>query len=97
MVGGACVAPWHTTAVEWVIYGATVFGVLALVIVPALVAPRLERTVAGAGALLAIGSTAALYVITAWSVMVPLVVIAAAAAALGLACIWPRRTAHAAT
>jgi len=95
MIGGACVEPWHTGAVEAVIYGATGLGVLALVIVPAAVAPGLKRSIAGAGALVGTGAVGALYLLTTWPVVLPLLALAGAAAALGLWCTWRRSTVHA--
>ncbi|NBC23796.1 MAG: hypothetical protein GVY21_10005 [Gammaproteobacteria bacterium] len=95
MIGGACVEPWHTGAVEAVIYGATGLGVLALVIVPALVAPSLQRSVASAGALLGTGAVGAFYLLTTWAVVLPLLAVAVAAAALGLWWAWRRSNVHA--
>lgn len=39
LVGGACVAPWHTTGIEWVVYVGLFVTVLAAVILPAQIAP----------------------------------------------------------
>ena len=36
LVGGACVAPWHTTGIEWVVYVGLFVTVLAAVILPAI-------------------------------------------------------------
>jgi len=95
MVGGACVEPWHTGAVEAVIYTATGIGVLALAIVPALIAPSLKRSVAAAGALLGVGAVAAFYAVTTWPVVLPLLALAATAGGLGLWWTWRRSASHA--
>lgn len=90
MVGGACVEPWHTSAVEAAIYAGVGLGALGLTLVPALVAPSLKRTVAVAGFLLGVGAAATLYLTTSWSVLLPPLALAAASGALGVWIMWSR-------
>ena len=97
MIGGACVEPWHTGAVENVIYIAVVIAALAITIIPATIAPDLKRTVAVFGALLLVGLTGSLYYFTRWPEFVFPSVIAALTAIVGIVWIWTRRTKNAAT
>ncbi|MEQ8858471.1 MAG: hypothetical protein RIC56_07485 [Pseudomonadales bacterium] len=91
MVGGACVEPWHTGAVETAIYGGVAFGAFGLVLFPALVAPNLKRTVAVVGLLLGIGGAAGFYLMTRWEVLLAPLAVAAASGALALWRTWTRR------
>jgi hypothetical protein len=67
MVAGSCVEPWHTGAIESVIYVALLISAAALVVIPTLVAPAIKRVVASAGFLLGGGVVGGLYLMTAWS------------------------------
>lgn len=84
MIGGACVEPWHTGAVEGSIYVSVVVGALALALVPAMVAPGLKRTVAAAGCLLGVGAGLTLYLSTGWNELLVPLILAAAAGSLGV-------------
>lgn len=90
MVGGACVASWHTSVVEAAIYVCVVLAGIGVVLIPALIAPKLERTVAVLGFLLVVGTAAAAFQMTGWAELVgPLVAVAIAGAA-GLGWVWSR-------
>lgn len=58
MVGDACVAPWHTTAVEVAIYTAVALAALGLVLLPSAAAPYLKRAVAAVGFVIVPGALA---------------------------------------
>lgn len=90
MVGGACVEPWHTTAVEASIYTAIVLAVLGLVILPSLIAPQLQRAVAVVAGLAAFAAAGAAYFMTAWAdLLVPLVV-TVMTGGVGVLWVWSR-------
>lgn len=91
MVGGACVAPWHTGIVEMSIYAAVALGATSMVAVPALVAPSYHRTVALIGLTLAVGLTATAYLQTSWPDLLPPLGITAAIGGVTLAWICVRR------
>lgn len=99
MVGGSCVEPWHTTVVELAFYAATVLAAAGVVILPAIVAPRLKRSVAVTAFVLAVGSAIAVHVAAyrglGWSeLLTPVIVVAA----IGAAAVWwvcARRSANA--
>jgi len=89
-VGGACVEPWHTTAVEVTIYTAFVVAALALVIVPSLVAPRLKRAVAMVMLLAGLGIPGTMYYFTSWAELLAPLAVAALAGAIALWWVWRR-------
>ena len=75
MMGGACVAPWHTTVVEAAIYAAIVVAVAGVVVLPSLIAPHLKRTVALVLLVVAVAAMAAAYGYTGWKdLLMPLAV-----------------------
>lgn len=90
MVGGACVEPWHTTAVEASIYTAIVPAVLGLVILPSLIAPQFKRTVAVAACLGAIAAAGAAYVMTAWADLLLPLVVTVMSGGVGILWVWSR-------
>jgi hypothetical protein len=90
MVGGACVEPWHTTAVEASIYTAIVLAVLGLVILPSLIAPQLKRTVAVVAFLGAIAAAGAVYFMTAWAEMLLPLVVTVLSGGIGILWVWSR-------
>jgi hypothetical protein len=90
MVGGACVEPWHTTAVEASIYTAIVLAVLGLVILPSLIAPQLKRTVAVVAFLGAIAAAGAAYFMTAWAEMLLPLVVTVLSGGIGILWVWSR-------
>ena len=92
----SCVASWHTTALETIIYAGVVLTAIGLVLVPSLIAPKLKVTVAVMGFLLAVGPLAAAAILSA-SLPVPIIVpgdatvpLIAAAVAGGLGLFWVR-------
>lgn len=76
MVAGSCVEPWHTGAIETVIYIALLVAAAGLVVIPSLIAPAIKRVVASVGFLLGGGLVGGLYLMTAWSdVRMPLLIV----------------------
>lgn len=90
MVGGACVEPWHTTAVEASIYTAIVLAVPGLVILPSLIAPQLKRAVAVVAFLAAIAVVGAAYFMTAWADMLLPLVVTVISGGMGILWVWIR-------
>jgi hypothetical protein len=90
MVGGACVEPWHTSAVEASIYTAIVLAVLGFVILPSLIAPQLKRTVAVVAFLGATAVVGAAYFMTAWADMLLPLVVTVMSGGIGILLIWSR-------
>ena len=94
MVGGTCIAPWHTNFVEWVIYlgvGLTAFTVTTI---PAMIAPGLRRSISIACWLLINGATTALFVTTGWLDLQMPLLIALLLGALGVIVIWKQSGTH---
>lgn len=94
MVGGSCVEPWHTSVVETTIYVAAAVCMAGLVILPALIAPQLQRTVAVLLFLAAVGCIAAAFVLTGWPDLLRPLLVAVPVGALALWWIWSRRVAQ---
>jgi hypothetical protein len=90
MVGGACVEPWHTTAVEAAIYTGLVVAVLALVILPAMLAPQYKRAVAVVLFVAAVSVTAAAWIMTTWAEMMMLVAVTVLTGGIALGWVWSR-------
>ncbi|MEZ5551012.1 MAG: hypothetical protein R3E82_09010 [Pseudomonadales bacterium] len=76
MVAGSCVEPWHTGAIETVIYVALLIAAAGLVVIPTLIAPGIKRVVASVGFLLGGGLVGGLYFMTTWSdLRMPLLIV----------------------
>ncbi len=90
MIGGACVAPWHTNVVEAAIYAAVAAAALGLVALPPMVAPGGKRSVAVIGFLLVAVLAAAVRVRFAWNGLLLASAIAAGCAAAALVWSWSR-------
>ena len=88
MVGGTCIAPWHTDLVETVIYVAIAAAALLVTTVPALIAPRFHRTVSVIGWLLTSGLVGAVFIATGWQDLRWPLVTSVVAGALGVLFIW---------
>lgn len=90
MVGGTCVAAWHTDLVENVIYAAMVVIGLGLATLPALLAPHFARTISVLLWLLTSATIAAIFIATGWRDLALPLVIAITSGAVGVAWIWNR-------
>jgi hypothetical protein len=93
MVGGACVEPWHTSAVEAAIYAAVGLATLGIVVLPALIAPQLKRSVAVVGFAAVLAMAAAVRFRFGWSGLLIPSLIALACGTVAL--IWTWRHSHA--
>jgi len=91
MVGGACVEPWHTSAVEASIYLGVIVAALAVVILPAMIAPTFKRTVAVILFLTAVSVAAAPYMLTTWTELLRPLAAAVLSGAAALWWVWSRR------
>ncbi len=94
--GSSCVASWHTTALETIIYAGVILAAMGLVMVPSLIAPKLKITVSAIGFLLATGPFVVVAILSA-SLPVPIIVPSDLAAPLivaiatgGLSLFWVR-------
>ena len=94
MVGGACVASWHTSVVEAAIYAGVILVALGLVIVPAMIAPALKRTVAVTGFVLVAGAVGAVYYLTSWGELLAPLLAAIASGGAALGWMWKRGVTH---
>ncbi|HEX7036818.1 MAG TPA: hypothetical protein VF210_13660 [Pseudomonadales bacterium] len=94
LIGGSCVEPWHTSVVEAAIYGAVAVCVAGLVILPARIAPQLQRTVAVLLFLAAVGCAGAAFVLTGWADLLRPLLVAVPVGALALWWVWSRRPAR---
>lgn len=88
MVGGTCIAPWHTDLVENVIYIAIAAAAILVTTVPALIAPRFRRAVSVIGWLLTSGLVGAAFIATGWQDLRWPLVTSMVAGALGVLFIW---------
>jgi hypothetical protein len=95
MAGGACVAPWHTTAIEWVVYVGLFVSVVLAVFLSARVAPSARFPVAVIGGLLAAALPAAVWLGAGWSDFRLVTMEALVAAAVGAWPAWRRRAINA--
>jgi hypothetical protein len=91
MAGGACVEPWHTTAVEASIYIGVGLAALGVVVLPSLIAPQLKRTISIVAFGAATGVTVAAYFRTGWADLLMLVAVAVVSGGIGLWWVWSRR------
>ena len=94
MMGGACVAPWHTTVVEIAIYVAIVLAVAGLVILPSLIAPHLKRIVALVLLLAALAVVTAAYIVTGWKDLLMPLAVTALTGGTAFWWIWSRTSPH---
>jgi hypothetical protein len=91
LVGGACVAPWHTSAVEASMYVAIALAALGVVVLSGLIAPRLKRTVPTIAFAAVVGTMAAPWALTNWDGLLLPLAIATASGGIGLWWVWPGR------
>lgn len=83
--GGACVEPWHTGVIEASIYGGLLVAVPAAVMLSALTAPALKRSIAVSVLLTVLGVLLYLYRVTGWA---QLLMPVAVAAVCGVGALW---------
>ncbi|MFK7913296.1 MAG: hypothetical protein AB8B93_05235 [Pseudomonadales bacterium] len=88
MVGGTCIAPWHTDLVETTIYVAIIVAALTVAVIPALIAPRFRRGISIIGWLLTSGTVAAAFIATGWQDLRLPLAATVIAGALGVLYIW---------
>lgn len=67
MAGGACVASWHTTGIEWVVYTGWFVTVVLAVVLSARAAPSARFPVAVIGGLIALAVPAVIWLGLGWS------------------------------
>lgn len=91
MIGGACTEPWHTTVVEGAIYIAVAAVAVGLVILPALIAPKLKRTVSAIAFLLVAALSASTYLLMGWGDTLTQFVITLACGAVATWWVWSWR------
>ncbi len=72
-VGGACVAAWHTDWVTGSVYAGLFVLVVAIVVIPFLLAPQFKRVVSVVGLVAAVAGPVALVYFTRWNeLLVPI-------------------------
>lgn len=84
MVGGACVEPWHTTAVEWAIAASVAAVLLLMPVAAGRIAPLGKRPVTIVAAVLGVALLGALAVRTGWGGLGTLTGVALVAALVGV-------------
>lgn len=84
MIGGSCVEPWHTGAVEIAIYSGLILCALGLTLIPPAIAPKFKHTVSIAGAVLLFGATGVAYYLTRWPELFAPMLVAGIASAIGV-------------
>lgn len=67
MAGGVCVASWHTTGIEWVVYAGLLVTVVLAVLLSARVAPFARFPVAVASGVITVAVPAVIWLGLDWS------------------------------
>jgi len=87
-VGGACVASWHTTGIEWVVSVGIFVTVLAAILLPSRVAPKGQRVVAVIAAVLLVAVPVGVWLGLRWADFLLPSAVALVAAMLGVWRVW---------
>jgi hypothetical protein len=94
LAGGLCVEAWHTTAMDSIILIAIAAFVVAVVILPAMLAPSFKRVVAIVGFLIAVTPVSAIYLATRWPDLLFPAVLGLVVAIASVSWVWIRERAR---
>ncbi len=88
LVAGKCTEPWHTTAVDFIIYLSVAFVVTGLVLVPALIAPRFKKVISILGLLISLFITGGAFIASGWPDLLTLIYVTLFIGLCGVCFVW---------